>query len=105
MLEVSCDTAVELYLTRHVAPGPPYTGLTLNQAGIKLCKKRHGCLVWTSVRGDAENLPFDDESFFMPAQRRSLALLPALSAFPRRGGLRVLCAQEGTSHTPTCAPN
>lgn len=63
VLEVSCGHGGGAsYLTRTLHPAS-YTGLDLNQAGIKLCKKRHRLPGLDFVRGDAENLPFDDESF------------------------------------------
>lgn len=63
VLEVSCGHGGGAsYLTRTLHPAS-CTGLDLNQAGIKLCKKRHRLPGLDFVRGDAENLPFDDESF------------------------------------------
>jgi ubiquinone/menaquinone biosynthesis C-methylase UbiE len=63
VLEVSCGHGGGAsYLMRTLQP-PSYTGLDLNQAGIKFCQKRHTLPGLDFVRGDAENLPFDDESF------------------------------------------
>ncbi|WP_158016050.1 phthiotriol/phenolphthiotriol dimycocerosates methyltransferase [Mycobacterium basiliense] len=63
VLEVSCGHGGGAsYLTRTLKPAS-YTGLDLNGAGIKLCQKRHNLPGLEFVRGDAENLPFDDESF------------------------------------------
>jgi ubiquinone/menaquinone biosynthesis C-methylase UbiE len=40
-----------------------YTGLDLNPAGIAFCRKKHNLPGLDFVQGDAENLPFDDQSF------------------------------------------
>ena len=40
-----------------------YTGLDLNPAGIEFCQKRHNLPGLDFVHGDAENLPFADQSF------------------------------------------
>jgi ubiquinone/menaquinone biosynthesis C-methylase UbiE len=40
-----------------------YTGLDLNPDGIAFCRKRHNLPGLDFVQGDAENLPFDDQSF------------------------------------------
>ncbi len=50
------------YLTRTLKPAK-YTALDLNPAGIAFCKKRHQVEGLEFVRGDAENLPFPDNSF------------------------------------------
>ncbi|KZS60527.1 phthiotriol/phenolphthiotriol dimycocerosates methyltransferase [Mycobacterium ostraviense] len=63
VLEVSCGHGGGAsYLTRTLQPAS-YTALDLNPAGIRLCQKRHHLPGLDFVRGDAENLPFDDESF------------------------------------------
>jgi ubiquinone/menaquinone biosynthesis C-methylase UbiE len=40
-----------------------YTGLDFNAEGIAFCRKRHNLPGLDFVHGDAENLPFADESF------------------------------------------
>lgn len=40
-----------------------YTGLDLNAAGVEFCRERHNVAGLNFVQGDAENLPFPDESF------------------------------------------
>lgn len=40
-----------------------YTGLDFNADGIAFCQKRHQPPGLDSVHGDAESLPFGDESF------------------------------------------
>ncbi|OOK84281.1 ubiE/COQ5 methyltransferase family protein [Mycobacterium kansasii] len=63
VLEVSCGHGGGAsYLTRTLQPAS-YTALDLNPAGIRLCQKRHHLPGLDFVRGDAENLPFDDGSF------------------------------------------
>jgi ubiquinone/menaquinone biosynthesis C-methylase UbiE len=63
VLEVSCGHGGGAsYLTRMQAPAR-YVGLDLNAAGIEFCKKRHSVPGLEFVQGDAENLPFSDNSF------------------------------------------
>ena len=63
VLEVSCGHGGGAsYLTRTFTPAS-YTGLDLNPAGIAFCRKRHNLPGLDFVEGDAENLPFPDESF------------------------------------------
>ena len=63
VLEVSCGHGGGAsYLTRMQAPAK-YTGLDLNAAGIEFCKKRHPVPGLEFVQGDAQNLPFPDNSF------------------------------------------
>src|SRR6202044_3427342 len=50
------------YLTRTLKPAS-YTGLDFNAAGVEFCKGRHKLPGLDFVHGDAENLPFPDESF------------------------------------------
>ncbi|GAB7141809.1 phthiotriol/phenolphthiotriol dimycocerosates methyltransferase [Mycobacterium riyadhense] len=63
VLEVSCGHGGGAsYLMRTLQP-VAYTGLDLNPAGIAFCRKRHQLPGLDFVQGDAEDLPFDDESF------------------------------------------
>jgi len=63
VLEVSCGHGGGAsYLSRTQDPAS-YTGLDLNAAGIRFCQKRHELPGLDFVQGDAENLPFPDESF------------------------------------------
>jgi ubiquinone/menaquinone biosynthesis C-methylase UbiE len=63
VLEIGCGHGGGAsYLTRTLGP-TSYTGLDLNPAGIALCRKRHNVPGLDFVQGDAENLPFPDESF------------------------------------------
>ena len=50
------------YLMRTLHPAS-YTGLDLNPAGIAFCRKWHNLAGLEFVQGDAENLPFPDQSF------------------------------------------
>jgi ubiquinone/menaquinone biosynthesis C-methylase UbiE len=63
VLEVSCGHGGGAsYLVRTVHPAA-YTGLDFNADGVAYCRKRHDLLGLDFVHGDAENLPFPDESF------------------------------------------
>ncbi|PQM45859.1 fatty-acid O-methyltransferase Mtf2 [Mycobacterium talmoniae] len=63
VLEVGCGHGGGAsYLTRTLQPAS-YTGLDLNSAGIAFCQKRHNLPGLKFVQGDAEKLPFPDESF------------------------------------------
>ena len=63
VLEVSCGHGGGAsYLVRTLRPAS-YTGLDLNPAGIAFCRKRHNLPGLDFVQGDAENLPFPDQSF------------------------------------------
>ena len=63
VLEVSCGHGGGAsYLMRTLRPAS-YTGLDLNPAGIDFCRKRHNLPGLDFVHGDAENLPFPDQSF------------------------------------------
>jgi ubiquinone/menaquinone biosynthesis C-methylase UbiE len=50
------------FLTRTLKPAS-YTGLDFNAAGVEFCQNRHKLPGLDFVHGDAENLPFADESF------------------------------------------
>jgi ubiquinone/menaquinone biosynthesis C-methylase UbiE len=50
------------YLMRTLHPAS-YTGLDLNPAAVAFCRKRHNLAGLEFVHGDAENLPFPDQSF------------------------------------------
>jgi ubiquinone/menaquinone biosynthesis C-methylase UbiE len=63
VLEVGCGHGGGAsYLVRTLGP-TSYTGLDLNPAGIAFCRKRHNLPGLEFVPGDAENLPFPDQSF------------------------------------------
>ena len=63
VLEVGCGHGGGAsYLMRTLHPAS-YTGLDLNPAGIAFCRKRHNLAGLEFVHGDAENLPFPDQSF------------------------------------------
>jgi ubiquinone/menaquinone biosynthesis C-methylase UbiE len=50
------------YLVRTLHPAS-YTGLDFNAYGIAFCRRRHKLPALDSVHGDAESLPFADQSF------------------------------------------
>jgi fatty-acid O-methyltransferase len=63
VLEIGCGHGGGAsYLMRTLHPAS-YTGLDLNSAGIAFCRKRHNLAGQEFVQGDAENLPFPEQSF------------------------------------------
>ena len=63
VLEVSCGHGGGAsYLMRTLHPAS-YTGLDLNTVGIEFCRKRHNLPGLDFVQGNAETLPFPDQSF------------------------------------------
>jgi ubiquinone/menaquinone biosynthesis C-methylase UbiE len=63
VLEVSCGHGGGAsYLMRTLHPAS-YTGLDLNTVGIDFCRKRHNLPGLDFVQGNAETLPFPDQSF------------------------------------------
>ncbi len=63
ILEVSCGHGGGAsYLARTLQPAR-YTGLDLNSTGIRFCRKRHRVDGLDFIQGDAENLPFADNTF------------------------------------------
>jgi ubiquinone/menaquinone biosynthesis C-methylase UbiE len=63
VLEVSCGHGGGAsYLVRALAPAS-YTGLDSNSAGVDSCRRRHQLRGLDFVQGNAESLPFPDQSF------------------------------------------
>ncbi|SKN83347.1 Probable methyltransferase [Mycobacteroides abscessus subsp. massiliense] len=63
VLEVGCGHGGGAsYLMRALQPAS-YTGLDLNPDGISFCRRRHDLPGLEFVQGDAQDLPFPDESF------------------------------------------
>ncbi len=80
VLEVGCGHGGGAsYLVRTLRPAS-YTGLDLNPAGIDFCRKRHQLPGLDFVQGDAQNLPFPDQSFDAVINVESSHLYPR---FPR----------------------
>jgi SAM-dependent methyltransferase len=80
VLEVGCGHGGGAsYLVRTLHPAS-YTGLDLNPAGIEFCRKRHQLPGLDFVHGNAENLPFPDQSFDAVINVESSHLYPR---FPR----------------------
>ncbi|TLD72262.1 class I SAM-dependent methyltransferase [Phragmitibacter flavus] len=62
VLEVSCGHGGGAsWITRTKHP-QSYTGLDLNPEGVRFCQKRHAVTGLTFVQGDAQKLPFADQS-------------------------------------------
>jgi ubiquinone/menaquinone biosynthesis C-methylase UbiE len=68
------------YLTRTLRPAS-YTGLDLNSVGIDFCRRRHDLPHLNFVQGNAENLPFPDESFDAVINVEASHCYPNLSRF------------------------
>jgi ubiquinone/menaquinone biosynthesis C-methylase UbiE len=81
VLEVGCGHGGGAsYLTRTLRPAA-YTGLDLNRAAIAFCRKRHKLPNVDFVHGDAEKLPFPDQSFDAVINVESSAAYPHFSRF------------------------
>ena len=81
VLEVGCGHGGGAsYLTRTLRPAA-YTGLDLNRAAIAFCRKRHKLPNVDFVYGDAEKLPFPDQSFDAVVNVESSAAYPHFSRF------------------------
>jgi ubiquinone/menaquinone biosynthesis C-methylase UbiE len=81
VLEVGCGHGGGAsYLTRTLRPAA-YTGLDLNSAAIAFCRKRHKLPNVDFVHGDAEKLPFPDQSFDAVVNVESSAAYPHFSRF------------------------
>jgi ubiquinone/menaquinone biosynthesis C-methylase UbiE len=80
VLEVGCGHGGGAsYLVRTLHPAS-YTGLDLNPAGIDFCRNRHKLAGLEFRQGDAEDLPFADQSFDAVINIESSHLYPR---FPR----------------------
>jgi fatty-acid O-methyltransferase len=63
VLEVGCGHGGGgSYIARYLRPAS-YTGMDLNPNGIALCQRTHDVAGLDFVQGDAQDLPFPDESF------------------------------------------
>jgi SAM-dependent methyltransferase len=63
VLEVSCGHGGGAsWISRSMQPAS-YTGLDLNPTGIEFCQRHHHVPGLTFKQGDAQNLPFPDQSF------------------------------------------
>lgn len=81
VLEVSCGHGGGAsYLTRTLKPAS-YTGLDFNPDGIAYCNKQHHLPMLDFVHGDAEQLPFGDESFDAVVNVEASHAYPHLSRF------------------------
>jgi ubiquinone/menaquinone biosynthesis C-methylase UbiE len=81
VLEVGCGHGgAASYLMRTLHPAS-YTGLDLNRAAIEYCRTRHHLSGVDFVHGDAEKLPFPDQSFDAVINVESSAAYPHFSRF------------------------
>jgi SAM-dependent methyltransferase len=81
VLEASCGHGGGAsYLTRTLKPAA-YTGLDYNPDGVAYCRKHHPLPGLDFVHGDAENLPFGDESFDAVINVEASHAYPQLSRF------------------------
>lgn len=63
VLEIGCGHGGGAsYLTRTLKP-ESYVGMDLNPKGVEFCQQRHKVSGLTFVQGDAQELPFEDDSF------------------------------------------
>ncbi|KUH80881.1 MULTISPECIES: phthiotriol/phenolphthiotriol dimycocerosates methyltransferase [unclassified Mycobacterium] len=81
VLEVGCGHGGGAsYLARTMHPAS-YTGLDLNSEGIAYCQKRHKVDNLNFMEGDAQSLPFADESFDAVVNVESSVHYPQFSRF------------------------
>ncbi|KZS66381.1 MAG: class I SAM-dependent methyltransferase [Mycobacterium pseudokansasii] len=81
VLEVSCGHGGGAsYLMRTLCPAS-YTGLDLNPAGIEVCRTTHRVPGLDFVQGDAQNLPFPDNSFDVIINIEASHCYPSLPRF------------------------
>jgi ubiquinone/menaquinone biosynthesis C-methylase UbiE len=81
VLEVGCGHGGGAsYIMRYLHPAA-YTGLDLNPAGIEFCKKRHPLDGLEFMQGDAEDLPFPDDTFDAVLNVESSHCYPRFSHF------------------------
>jgi len=107
VLEVSCGHGGGAsYLARTLRLAS-YTGLDFNSDGIAFCRKRHDLPGLDFVHGDAENLPFADESFDAVINIEASHTYPRLSRFLdevmrvlRPGGRFLYADFRGSSEFP-----
>ena len=101
VLEVSCGHGGGAsYLTRTLHPAT-YTGLDLNTVGIEFCRKRHNLPGLDFVQGNAESLPFPDQSFNVVINvEAAINYKTSPVSLPK---WNVCCARGGISSTPISA--
>jgi ubiquinone/menaquinone biosynthesis C-methylase UbiE len=81
VLEVGCGHGGGAsYLMRTLHP-TSYTGLDRNRAAVAYCRKRHNLHGVDFVNGNAEKLPFPDQSFDAVINLESSAAYPHFSRF------------------------
>ena len=68
------------FIARYLEP-ESYTGLDLSEPGIRFCNDFHTAPNLNFVHGDAENLPFDDDSFDAVVNVESSRCYPHIEKF------------------------
>ncbi len=81
VLEVSCGHGGGAsYLMRTLSPAS-YTGLDLNPVGLDFCRRKHQLPGLDFVEGNAEKLPFPDQSFDVVINVEASHCYPHLTRF------------------------
>jgi ubiquinone/menaquinone biosynthesis C-methylase UbiE len=81
VLEVSCGHGGGAsYIVRTLNPGS-YTALDFNSSGIAFCQERHKLPGLKFVQGDAQALPFPDESFDVVVNVEASHIYPDFDKF------------------------
>ncbi len=81
VLEVGCGHGGGAsYIKCYLGPAS-YTGLDLNPSGTAFCKKRHTLPGLDFVQGDAQDLPFPDQSFDAVVNVESANYYPDQASF------------------------
>ena len=116
VLEVSCGHGGGAsWITRTMQPAS-YTGLDLNPTGVRFCQQRHQVPGLKFIQGDAQKLPFADNSLDAVINVEASHCYPDFPGFLREvarvlkpGGLLPLCrlsasATPSPSGTPPSPP-
>lgn len=81
VLEVSCGHGGGASFVVRTLKPVAYVGLDFNASAIEYCRKRHRLPGLTFVQGDAQNLPFPDESFDAVINVEASHIYPDFDAF------------------------
>jgi SAM-dependent methyltransferase len=81
VLEVSCGHGGGASYLRRTLQPKNYTALDLNPTGIRFCRQRHQVDGLSFVQGDAQNLPFETNSFDAVINVEASHCYPSLPRF------------------------